>query len=297
MENIEREKKPIPSIKSTGSRSRSQKSKNNDQTERATNSAKQSSTKKSKKTKTEWITHYAYLNDKKREKLMELPDIPKPEKKKKRKYVDKRIRVDKVDNVNLNEENKSEGKNSKESRSRSRSRSASSSSSSSSSNKKDKNNKASDSESSNDEKTSQKNKNNKPKKLLKRNSSGSIDVKKRSSSAVGIEHQLKKVSEYKKENTGLPFHFETKEKKTEKITFNPSKYNKVSYNEDELEEMKELNKSYRESRKEVLSRRAKLDLDKMNIDYDLNYDLINAFNELEVRPVYKNLLRSIRSNL
>ena len=77
MENIEREKKPIPSIKSTGSRSRSQKSKNNDQTERATNSAKQSSTKKSKKTKTEWITHYAYLNDKKREKLMELPDIPK----------------------------------------------------------------------------------------------------------------------------------------------------------------------------------------------------------------------------
>jgi hypothetical protein len=294
MENIERDKKPMPSIKPTGSRSHSQKSKNNDQTERATNSAKQSS-KKSKKTKTEWITHYAYLNDKKREKLMELPDLPKPEKKKKRKYVDRRIRVDKVDNINLNEENKSEEKNSKESRSRSRSRSASSSSSSSS-NKKDKN-KATDSESSDDEKTSQKNKNNKPKKLLKRNSSGSIEVKKRSSSAVGIEHQLKKVSEYKKENTGLPFHFETKEKKTEKITFNPSKYNKVSYNEEELEELKELNKSYRESRKEVLSRRAKLDLDKMNIDYDLNYDLINAFNELEVRPVYKNLLRSIRSNL
>ena len=291
MNNIESEKKTMPAIKSAGNPSKKSKSK-----ERTVSSAKESTNQSKQTQKSEWKTHFAYLNDKKREKLMELPDIPQPDKKKKRrKYVDRRIRVDKLDVVKLNEDEKDKKKASKEVRSRSRSMS----SSSSSSNRKAKNNKTSSESSSEEEITTKKTKQKESKKLLRRDSSGSVVAKKRSTSAIGNEHQLKKVSEYKKENSGYPFHFEAKDKKDDKkaIQFNPSRYNKPNYNEEELEEIKELNKSYRDSRKEVLSRRAKLDLDKMNIDYDLNYDLINAFNELEVRPVYKNLLRSIRSNL
>ena len=287
--DLEKENKAMPPIKSSASKN-SQKTKTKDKSETGSNS---NSAKKTKKApKNEWVTYYAYLNDKKREKLLELPELPIPlkDKKKKRKYVDRRIRVDKIDIVDANKKDAKIEKKNKSEEKNSRSRSRSSSASSETKNKK------SSSESSDEEENKNKSKPSKG----KRNSMGRFDLKKRSMSA-GNEHELKKVSDYKKENSGKQFHFETNGLTNGKIkkvdTKSISRYNKINYNEEEIEELKELNKSYKDSRKEVLSRRAKLDLDKMNIDYDLNYDLINAFNELEVRPVYKNLLRSIRSNL
>ena len=278
----DKEKAPMPAIKSAEGPSLRSRSK----------SATKKSSKKSKKT--EWITHYAYLNDKKREQLMQLPELPKMPsdvKKKRRKYGEKRRGVDKLDAINP----------AKDADEKNKSRSNSSSSSSSSENKDQNKENNSDSESSDDENAKAKS----SAKTSKRSSitSQSTILKKRASSATSKEHDLKSVDEYKKENSGRNFHFESPEVKSKKER-DPSQRPHLKLDSDKLharkytdEELEELNKTYRDSRQEVLSRRAKLDMDKMNIDYDLNYDLIHAFNELEVRPVYKNLLRSIRSNL
>lgn len=309
---MEDKQRPMPSIKPTSGKGSDKKSKTKDQTPAPEATGKKSSKQPQK---AEWQTHFAYLNDKRREILLAVPDLPKPslkEKKllKKRKYVDKRIRVDKLDivgNLDKTETKKSELKkikprsrstSSTTSSSKSRSRSRSNSSDDRKLKKKVSHHSDSDSASSS-ERNQSSNKNHQKRDSLQ---SGSFSVKKRSKSAVGNERDLKHVNEFKREHSGYPFHFESYENsgkgsKDSALKKPIQKYNKVNYNEEEKEELRELNKAYRDSRKEVLVRRSKLDLDKRQIDHDLNYDLINAMNELEVKPAYKNLLRSIRSNL
>ena len=127
-----------------------------------------------------------------------------------------------------------------------------------------------------------------------------IEIKNRSSKSNGLITSTLSDNSQTKVETKKKIKFYTD------ITHNNSKHGneKTDSNDNVVEKsVEELNKSSSSVKPSVKSslRRNKsssrTDLDKMNLNYDLNYDLSSALNGLEIRPAYKHLLRSIRSNL